>query len=422
MLGVGVAIWTRALGLLWMSLCALAALGHRPLREPVTWRTRRARGEPTPPSRPLGVGASVTEGTLREGSHDRGRWASLDARALLEALPGPTLLLDGAGRVRLANGAASEMLEAPPEGLEGRDLADVLRCLGDDPEGSPLVDVARRFPFSTTLACKDGYTLELTGAPIEGREPGTLLTLRRAHGTLAAPGPTDEREDMLLLVSHELRSPLAFVATAAELLIDGDLDDDVRRQVLGEVHAESNRLAALLEHLLDVQRLRSGALAADAEPVRPAEVVAAVVRSLRSQHPGRDVRIEIAPDVGPLRGDRVRCEVVLRNLLDNAIKYAPSAEPITVTAERADRYVRIAVRDRGPGIAPDQLGALFGRFRRVSSTPGGPAYGYGLGLYIARTLVEAQGGRIGVESREGEGALFWFALPQAHEEMGDVQR
>jgi len=370
------------------------------------------------------VGASSPGRRPRPGtSPERGAAAGCRADAgidrLLAALQLGVLWVEASGTILYANRAAALLLGRPADGLRGRSLSSALGNVCSRAEGPPLSPLQSEAPFIARLVCDrpatgsilGGAVLEVSATPLQDPGEGMLVTVRPARGVSTDGAACESREDLLLLLSHELRSPLAYVSASAELLLDDDLDADLRRQILEEIHDHANRLAWLLDSILDVERLSSGRAEVGSGSVTPYELVSGVLRSSTARHARGRIHVHVGPELPAMRADSVRSGIVLRNLVENALKYAPAGSPITVSAMSEGTQVRIAVRDEGPGIPAERLDALFQRFRRVGDGSQGGGCGHGLGLYISKTLVEAQGGTIGVQSREGEGSTFWFTLP-----------
>jgi two-component system sensor histidine kinase KdpD len=211
-------------------------------------------------------------------------------------------------------------------------------------------------------------------------------------------------------VSHDLRTPLGVVtgATSALLEPDGPLDERSRRRLLETAHDEAQRLARLVRNLLDMTRLEAGALKVRKEPQSLEEVVGAALTRLEDRLAGREVTTDLHDDVQHVPFDPVLVEVVLINLIENALKYSPPGAPLAVAARARDGCAEVEVADRGPGVAPDDALKIFDKFFRVEEREGG---GVGLGLAICRGIVAAHGGRIWVEPRPGGGASFRFTLP-----------
>jgi two-component system, NtrC family, sensor histidine kinase KinB len=177
------------------------------------------------------------------------------------------------------------------------------------------------------------------------------------------------------------------------------------------------RLQSIIDDILDLARLQKGSIQIHARPIdattllrQAASVVAASARAV-----GLEVVVEGASDPLPVLADPERIEIVLANLLGNAVRHAPTRGRLVARVERVDAWGRFEVRDSGPGIPAQYRDRIFERFFQV---PGPRRGGVGLGLYIAREIVQAHGGAIGLESEEGHGSTFWFTLPMATSSTG----
>ncbi|HEU4896092.1 MAG TPA: ATP-binding protein, partial [Actinomycetota bacterium] len=225
---------------------------------------------------------------------------------------------------------------------------------------------------------------------------------------------TDElKADFVASVSHELRSPLTPIKGFLMTLLreDRDFAQDRRREYYKLMLMQSQRLERLIEDLLEVTRLEAGAGLVDATAIDAVDLVRQVVDRFTSEDPDRTVHV-VAPDHAVYcRGDWMRIDQVLGNLLSNALRYAPPHEPVEVRLVPQGREVTFEVRDWGPGIPIDEQSRIFERFHRVGHYMTREPGGAGLGLYLAKRLVEAMGGRIWVSSRLGHGSVFSFALP-----------
>jgi len=172
-------------------------------------------------------------------------------------------------------------------------------------------------------------------------------------------------------------------------------------------------MSRLILELLDVSRIETGRLEIRREPIQWAQFVREVVHRHHTAVSDRRFHVNLPSDGKLVTGDRDRLEQVLGNLLENAVKYSPEGSDVTVTVDDKGDSLLTAVCDRGIGIPADELGQVFERFhrgRQVSSTNYG---GLGLGLYITKQIIERHGGSIWVESKEGQGTTFYFALPAA---------
>jgi len=233
-------------------------------------------------------------------------------------------------------------------------------------------------------------------------ERATVAELRRLSAL---------RADFVSLVSHELRSPMAAVIGAARTLEERwrELNADQRAAFLALIADETNRLATLIGDVLDTSRIEAGTFSYRFTEVDVAELVQATVAGF-ALHQDEVSVIAHAEGVLPsVRGDRERLRQVLRNLLENAVKYSPAGEAVDVRARAEDGRVLVTVEDSGPGIPAEQHGLIFERFGRANVGLGKP--GTGLGLFIARSIAEAHGGVLEVDSGPDPGATFTLVLP-----------
>jgi signal transduction histidine kinase len=219
------------------------------------------------------------------------------------------------------------------------------------------------------------------------------------------------REHVLAVVSHDLRNSIGAIATSARLLLVATTDEQQRIRRTDTIVRACERMNRLMQDLLDASRLQAG-YTISIDPT--AQDVAALIRdaceSFRASAEARLIEIacDVPRHVPRVSADRDRILQVLSNLLSNAMKFTPEGGTITIRAEPQDQGVRFSVADTGPGIRTEDLAHIFERFYQASSTA---SKGTGLGLPIAKGIVEAHGGRIWVESKAGIGATFYFTLP-----------
>ncbi|MEX0832955.1 MAG: ATP-binding protein [Actinomycetota bacterium] len=220
------------------------------------------------------------------------------------------------------------------------------------------------------------------------------------------------RRDVVANVSHELKTPISALRAHLENVLDGVEDPDP--QTLQVMLQQSERLGRLVDQLLELSRLESGDL-----PLRPAEVeVGPLVSNVLSEvevtrSNGVAVDNKVPSELPAVWADPERLHQVLFNLLDNAVRFTPPGGEVTVSAARVNGRCEVTVADTGPGIPPEHLPRLFERFYRVDPARSREDGGTGIGLAIARSVVEAHGGRIRAESEEGKGTRFTFDLPVA---------
>lgn len=220
------------------------------------------------------------------------------------------------------------------------------------------------------------------------------------------------KDEFIAVISHELRTPLTSVYGAAVTLQKHTLDEATRRSLLEIISSEAHRLARLLDDVLWASRLDTGRDETRIEPVDAAAVLEQVADAARSRLPGTvtlDVRV---PEPAPLvAADPDRLRQVLVNLADNAVKYSPEGGRISLELRQAGRELRFSVTDEGLGIPEREQERIFEKFHRLDPNMSRGVGGTGLGLYICRELVQKMGGQIWLDSEEGRGSTFTFALP-----------
>jgi signal transduction histidine kinase len=227
--------------------------------------------------------------------------------------------------------------------------------------------------------------------------------IRGAHPTRAAL-------ELLSVLAHEMRTPLTTIKGYATALLDSARQDDpaVRRAALRAIEQETSTLTLLIAELLEAAAVDSGTLVLTLEPVLVNRMVERLVGEFAGRR-GRHRFVVSFPSAWPVvRGDPRRLDMVFRNILDNAVKYSPRGGLVAVSGVAGRREVIVSIADQGIGIAPEDLNRLFERFFRARRTAGVP--GSGLGLPIARAIVERHGGRIWAESTPGKGTTFHVAL------------
>ncbi len=339
---------------------------------------------------------------------------------ILDALDDPVLVTDESRRLVYMNAACRRLLAAPPLPPE---LAEAIRAqdpqaledgaphetellLGGD-QAPPRVLAVRR----SLLLQPDGRRFVVTALRELTAERRTEAELVRAREE--ALRASRAKSDFLAVMSHEMRTPLAGVLGLAELLGDTSLDES-QRDMTATLRAAAETLLALINDLLDLSKIEAGQLEVVPAPFDLQAVLRAVdvPMALRAQQRGLAYGRHLDPATpGWLLGDAGRLQQVLRNLAANAVKFTEHGRvevrvgPAAGAAE-APR-LRFEVQDTGPGIPPERQDELFQPFVQLQPDRGGS----GLGLAISRRLVEAMGGRIGLESRPGEGSCFWFELP-----------
>jgi phosphoserine phosphatase RsbU/P len=230
------------------------------------------------------------------------------------------------------------------------------------------------------------------------------------------------RSDLLSTVSHELRTPLTLIRTSVGLLLDTDPDPIMRERLLRNIKQSADRMQVLVTDMLDLVRLRSGKAKMAMQYLDVQDLVEEAGMLMRPLLDEKQQRVETSLPSHSLRimGDRRRLEQVLLNLLSNANKFTPTGSTVRVSVTDEGDEVTLSVADEGPGISPEGQERLFEQFYTDRTSSPSHNIGVGLGLPIAKGIVEAHGGRIWVESEVGRGSTFHFSIPkEGPEDAGD---
>jgi signal transduction histidine kinase len=246
-----------------------------------------------------------------------------------------------------------------------------------------------------------------------------LLKNARLYTTLV--GTVDElkrasrlKDHFLQNVNHELRTPLTAIVGWTDLFEEGAVDEPTLRRGLKQIRQSARVLLALIDDLLDLARLDRGALTLDRRPVFLSEVIQRSLDTVRLMAEARGVVLILAPlpePMPPVRADALRLQQVLWNLLANAIQFSPRHGRVVVRVDREPERYLVSVEDDGIGIPESELPHVFERFRQVDGSATRGHAGMGIGLALARSLVELHGGSIWASSVVGQGSRFTLALP-----------
>jgi two-component system sensor histidine kinase KdpD len=224
--------------------------------------------------------------------------------------------------------------------------------------------------------------------------------------------PSAVVDELFSILSHELRAPLTTIKGASRTLLrhGAVLEPTAARQLLTDIDHEADRLHRLIDNLLQLARAGVGTASLRTEPTALDVLIRRVVADAMPRAGQRRLRVRIPAELPQVSIDSVKIEQVLRNLVDNAVKFSPTEGSIDVSAVEQGSEIMIAVRDEGPGVPPEYHHRVFERFFRLEREQSSVA-GAGLGLAICKRFVELHGGRIELDSRAGQGATFRVTLP-----------
>src|SRR6266545_4566043 len=323
------------------------------------------------------------------------------------------------GRILSWNPAMERITGFTHAEVEGRVYEEVLG--GPSPgRGNLVASFARIEPGEASdslFVTKEGERrwIRHTGTPIRDREGARKACVVVAHDVTTEVQTEQMKKDFVAMVSHELRSPLTPLKGFLASLLQGTAEDspEARREYYRIMLRQADKLERLITDLLDVSQIDSGALLVDPSPIELTRLVAEQIAEIAAQHPRRSITFT-QPDTPILvNADGFRIQQVLANLVSNAAKYSPPDASVEVSAYSVGGEGVVSVRDRGTGILLSDQNRVFDRFFRVENGSDRRTGGTGLGLYIARQLVEAMSGRLWLVSKPGEGSTFSFSVPRA---------
>jgi PAS domain S-box-containing protein len=335
------------------------------------------------------------------------------SEAILANIADGIVAEDREGAIVLWNATAEQITGVPAEEALGRRVADVLQKeLAGGADGAPG---ERQVAF---LRGGKEVWLSLTEAVMldaAGDVAGRIFAFR----DVSSERVVDQmKSDFVATVSHELRTPLTSIYGFAETLLRGDVEfSDVERGTfLAYIASESERLINIVDDLLNIARLETGTLGLNISRADIGEIVSETV-SRFAEHLNGDFTFDVEVPRGSVfvRADREKLTQIVMSLVDNAVKFSPAGGRIAVTARRRSDTAEIRVVDEGIGIARTDQQRIFTKFYRAEDAARHSPQGTGLGLFLARGLLAAMGGRIWVESKQGEGSTFVFELPVAKE-------
>jgi len=345
--------------------------------------------------------------------------AQLAAQAAIDSLPDPVLVLAPDGGVVSANRAAEALLGAREgrafdlSAAEGR-LREAVEAARDHVLQGKGSWTARGFEDAVVVA-RDGVERAfLVHAEPVHEERGIVAVTVVLQDVTRLRRIEELRDDLVSTAAHQLRTPLTSLRMAIHLCLEqvpGPLNDR-QQDLLYAAREECERLQSTVDELLDLARLQAGQIELRLETLD----ADALLESARRTHEasaethGVSLAVDPVPCGASVRADPDRVQLVFANLIENAIRHTRSGGRIELAARPEAEAVRFEVRDEGPGVPPEHRARIFEKFVRL---PGAPARGAGLGLSIARDVVRAHAGTIGVEGEPGHGSRFWFTLPRA---------
>jgi PAS domain S-box-containing protein len=343
-------------------------------------------------------------------------------RAVVRSMAEGIVVTDSENRITRMNPAAQELVGFKLEDVLGEDADSSLAVERKDIEEIEREEASGEVVAPLTRQVGD-RVLSINVRPIETDDAQRLGTVYAIRDITELAKVDQMKTEFVSMVSHELRTPLTSIKGYLDLVLDGEAGEinEMQREFLGVVQSNTDRLVVLINDLLDISRIESGRLQLSIAVLPINQIIEEVVASLRTQIEEKRLSLELnlPEELARVKGDRDRVIQVLTNLLSNAYKFTPEGGRITVSARRTDGQVQVDVADTGIGISPRDQQKLFTKFFRADSSMTREAGGTGLGLTIAKSIVEMHGGRIWFGSEVGKGSTFSFTLPAVVPSKGE---
>jgi PAS domain S-box-containing protein len=365
------------------------------------------------------IGIAIANAQLIDDAEHRR--ATLDS--VMNSLVDGLILLDRRDRITYANPCSEEILGLTAQSIAGLTLDQVCEQISDRiSQARETLDRLRTAarnpgaePVELIMTPPAARTLQARFFPIHDpgdRDLGLGLLL---HDVTREKELDGMKSQLLSTVSHELRTPLASIKGFATTLLRQDVqwDEGTRREFLAIIDEESDRLSELISNLLDMSRIEAGTLRVEPEPMDLYPIIHETAAEFQMMTRRHQIQISMPTTLPPVLADPRRARQVIRNLVENAIKYSPDGGSIIIAAQSMGREVQISVADEGIGIEPQQCEHIFERFYQVDSASTRTVGGAGLGLSISKAIVDAHGGQIWVKSQVGHGSTFYFTLALA---------
>jgi PAS domain S-box-containing protein len=342
--------------------------------------------------------------------------AARKERAIIENARDVICSIDFEGRFSKVSPASHQVLGYPPEQLIGRRFIEIV--LAEDVKATEqavgsLISGTVDLPVENRVVRQDGSIAHVLWSAHWSESEKSLFCV--AHDITERKKLERMKQEFVAMISHDLRTPLTSVKGFLSMLIRGVYGtlNEVGEKRSNAAERNVSRLIALINDLLDIEKLESGTLDISPQLVDLFDVVSRSLDAVRVYAEQHNVQLETIPSTFELYADGDRLVQVLVNLVSNAVKFSPPGEKVTIEAVEVGDSVEVRVRDRGRGVPSSHREIIFDRFAQVEAADATKKGGTGLGLAICKAIIEQHGGKIGVDSEEGKGSTFYFRIPKA---------
>ena len=333
---------------------------------------------------------------------------------IIDNLTDGLLMFDESNKLYLMNPQAEKFFGVGFGEIIGRAVSEIVRF----PKLAPLANLLRgenKKLFKEELLLKDNLVVEITTVSITTGKSG-LGTLVILHDVTREKAIEKLKTEFVSLSAHQLRTPLSAIKWTLRMILDGDLGEitEEQKEYLEKTYLSNERMINLINDLLNVARIEEGKYVFKPQPVDISEVVQFAINSYQDQIKRKEINLEFRKPktrLPKIEVDIEKIRLAVQNLLDNAVSYTPEKGKVTVSLRGDKGQIEFSIQDTGIGIPKDQQGRVFGKFFRTQEAVRMKTRGTGLGLYIAKNIIEAHGGKVWFESEESKGSTFYFTLP-----------
>lgn len=343
------------------------------------------------------------------------RQEKLRAEIILSSMADGIIAADNSGRITLINKAASEIFNVDQDIVLGKKLEDAELHPEVARLGYECVSAQSPQQIEITLPGWPQRVIDIRATPFGSQETGGDCAMIILHDLTEIRRHERDQKEFVSNVSHELRTPITAVRATAEALLAGAKDDEnLENRFLNTIISESDRLSALIDDLMEIARHDSGIAKTERFDANISEIVNKAVNVVKPNLEQKNISLNV--DVNSLltcHCDEMQIMRVVRNLVDNAVKYTSDGGTIELTAKEDSGNLVISVKDTGIGIPHGEIERIFERFYRVDKARSRRLGGTGLGLAIVKEIVNAHNGRIDVDTQLGKGSTFTVTLPCA---------
>lgn len=328
------------------------------------------------------------------------------------------LVFDKENKISLINLQTEKYLKINKESVMGKSVSE----LGGFPSFKPLLDLVGediKGVFRKEVKIEENLDLEISTAFLASREEG-LGSLVILHDVTREKIVERMKTEFVTLAAHQLRTPLSAIKWALGMMLDGDLGEITQEQksFIEKTYKSNERMIVLINDLLDVTRIEEGRYLFRPVLTQFDSIVEFVVNSSKEEAQRKNISLEFKKNPKPLPKvmlDVEKIRLVIQNFIENAIRYTPSGGKIIISLKVGGKEIEFSINDTGVGIPQDQRARVFSKFFRASNVIRMETEGSGLGLFIAKNIIEAHGGKTRFESEEGKGTTFYFTLPVKEE-------